>query len=139
MSDIAEILGEARSMAELLQTDTWVIRRKTGGEQIGHELVDTWDEVWRGPGRLRSGGATADAQARTVGQTGTATVQESRLDLPVTIPNLAVGDVATCLDSLEPGLPGGHWRIEQPTGQRAQATAARHRVRQLVGAQMPDI
>ena len=135
MSDIAAILSEARAMAENLQTGTWVVRRRTDDG----DGPPVWSEVWRGPGRLRAGGATADAQPRSIGQTGTVSVQESRLDLPVTIPTLAIGDVATCLDSLEPGMAGGHWRIEQPTGQREQATAARHRVRQLVGAQMPDL
>ena len=135
MSDIAALLAEARSMASNLQTGTWVVRRRTDDG----DGPPAWVELWRGPGRLRSGGATADAQPRSIGQTNTATVQDSRLDLPVTIPNLAIGDVATCLDSLEPGMTGGHWRIEQPTGQREQATAARHRVRQLVGTDMPAL
>lgn len=135
---VAQALAEARAAARELATGEWVVRRKTGETEDGFSLAPVWVVIHRGPARLRSASQAANVDDRPSGE-GTVTVQDSQLAFDATIPALMVGDVATCISSLEIGLAGRHWRIEQPSGQREQASAARHRVREVSDINMPPI
>lgn len=135
---VESTLAEARAAAREISTGYWVVRRKVGETEDGLTLVPDWAVIHRGPARLRSLSQVGNVNDRAAGQ-GAVTVQDSQLSLDSTAPSLLAGDVATCIRSLEPGLAGRHWRIEQPSGQREQASASRHRVRELLDTRMPPI
>lgn len=104
--------------------DTWSVRRLTGEMVTNPDFTVTPEsvEVYRGKAKLQ----TYEGHETTVTSAGaTVSIQRSSLHVPVGAFRSQPGDIATCVESLDPLLEGRQFRIVQDYPVKTMATSYR--------------
>jgi hypothetical protein len=130
VDDVLRALPEFRAAAEALMVDACTVTRP--GESITDpetgEVTPSLTDVYSGPCKVQQ--TISQASNPTAGSHAF-TVQDSRVDFPVSAGPLAVDDVVTITSSaLDPQLVGTVFRVVE-LFHKSMATAQRTRVEQV--------
>ena len=134
-------MQRARAMAESLMTDSFTIRRATGGMTVDPETgvsSPVTVEVWSGHGKVQTAGGIASQVVSASGDSsnvgGMVPVWSLYLHLPVSATGLEPGDLATCDASSDPDLVGRRYRLVNMQSEKTFATARRWNVQEQTEA-----
>lgn len=125
----ASVMARGRARAESMMVDACVIRRQTGSTvdpNTGAE-VPTYEQVYAGKCRIQFRGLATESP--TSGQQRV-DLLTTELQLPITVTDVHVNDVAEITASLDPDLPGRLLRVNNRM-HKTHATARRLSVEEI--------